>query len=120
MELRTTVDDAPEVAAVGCSLIPSLPVDIFCLELPLLQVSAVALYVTAHPEYQHTHSTTQHGTGAARRGRNDGRLPVGAVVLRDACVYALVDDGRAECLRAGAMPHHLALPALLQRPRCLL
>jgi hypothetical protein len=42
------------------------------------------------------------------------------MVLRDARVHALVDDGRAECERAGAMPHDLAVPAVLQRPHRLL
>ena len=35
-------------------------------------------------------------------------------------MHALVDDGGAECKCAGAMPHHLALPAVLQCAHCLL
>jgi hypothetical protein len=35
-------------------------------------------------------------------------------------VHTLVDDGSAERERAGSVPHHLALSALLQRPHRLL
>lgn len=64
-----------------------------------------------------------HGERLARRGRHDGRgwrLSARAMVLRDARMYALVDDGGAERKCAGAMPHHLAFPALLQCAHCLL
>ena len=62
-----------------------------------------------------------HGTGVTRRGRwHDGWIPTRAVVLRDARVYTLVDDGSSQRLCAGAMPHHLAVPAVLQRTRRIL
>jgi hypothetical protein len=42
------------------------------------------------------------------------------MVLRDARMHEMVDDGSAECKCAGPVPHHFAVPALLQCSHSLL
>ena len=42
------------------------------------------------------------------------------MVLRDARVYTLVDDCSSQRLCPGAVPYHLAVPAVLQRTRRIL
>lgn len=45
--------------------------------------------------------------------RRSRAVPARAVVLRDAGVHALVDDGDGRDLHPGAVPRHHALPAVL-------
>lgn len=60
-------------------------------------------------------SRTHHGErDPCRRRRYDRPISTRTVVLRDARVYAMVDDGCAKCESAGAVPHGVALFAVLQ------